>query len=1106
MVFTNNIFIINYLQYRFRKKQRSLMILNSELSFVYNSIFSIMTRLHESFLIGIISQSLYNKLLTKLNQILDTYQFLGNPLKLSIFKQTTFIDLVSSIKKMKLKLVYISLICGMDSLSDMISLVLNTGITKISENYVSLLNFYNKVFIPISGALYTISGNEIHTKYDEKCFDLLIDKKVYEKYNNFDKTIISKKIKFPLSVKYDEYLNSLVQKIQGARLFVPYNGCVFVISGYFREDPLNISRIGGILGERHKTLMDSIETLSVPNSFKYSFIEQLSLRDFIVENIMDLVEKCIEAYSEFKKLKSKPISCLVKEFLLSSIERQRTILTLFLLNKEDTDNQSLAYLMYDMISNESYLLKPQPLAEQVFNSLHWTVQKLFNSAIKKIDNLHKNIKTFKEDDIPYEKRILLLKCSDSIKHKAFEKLNELNNAKGDSNAKAQQYIDGILKIPFGIYKEEPIIQFMSEYRLTVRGIAKTLKDMLKKLNIDSNYLNEFNTLIESSKITVNEINSFYNSTDKILQVLNKKFEFNTESKKAELKKLKCNQLKNLLVENGLSKTGTKTALIDRLIEFNKQQFINNKSNKDIDLYEKIKIKTNGYNENWNKYNSDKQLYMKNISKTLDKAVYGLDDAKLQIKRIIAQWINGEMKGYAFGFEGPPGTGKTTLAKLGIAKCLIDNDGNSRPFAFIALGGSSNGSTLEGHNYTYVGSTWGRIVDILMETKCMNPVIYIDELDKISKTEHGKELVGILTHLTDTTQNDTWCDKYFSGVKLDLSKILFIFSYNDPNLIDKILLDRIHRIKTKALSKNEKIKITQNYLMVDILNTIGFKKGDIILEDENVAYIIDTWTYEAGVRKLKEKLFELVREVNLQYLMGEEIEFPYVLTQEKIKEIFVDKDKVQKKMILNKPRIGLVNGLYATASGVGGITIIETYRSLSENKLSLELTGKQGEVMQESMKVAKTVAWNLLSKKKQDNIRTSTSYGIHIHCPEGATPKDGPSAGSAITIAILSQMLELPVVNTCAMTGEIDLNGYVHAIGGLYSKIEGARTAGVKKVLIPKQNQEDFNKIKNDKNSNINFDELEIIMVENIHQVIDHFIIFPDNVDKTEFLNYNNHIF
>ena len=136
-------------------------------------------------------------------------------------------------------------------------------------------------------------------------------------------------------------------------------------------------------------------------------------------------------------------------------------------------------------------------------------------------------------------------------------------------------------------------------------------------------------------------------------------------------------------------------------------------------------------------------------------------------------------------------------------------------------------------------------------------------------------------------------------------------------------------------------------------------------------------------------------------------------------------------------------VYLSSSGIGGITIIETYRSLSENRLSLELTGKQGDVMKESMRVAKTVAWNLLSKKQQDKIRTSTPYGIHIHCPEAATPKDGPSAGGAITIAILSQILQLPVNNTCAMTGEIDLNGY-SCYGGLYSKIEGGRVAGLKR--------------------------------------------------------------
>ena len=1107
MVFNNNLFIINFIQYNFRKKKANLVVFNSELSFFYNSIFSIMTRLHQSFLNGIITQSLYNNLLNKLNTILEKYQYLGNPMKLSIYKRYSTSDIKTLLDNINRQLIHISLVCGMETISDMLLLLLNTQLLNVSEAHTNLLHFYNRVFVPISGAIYQRINNKIKTKYNDKCFELMVDKKIFEKYDKFDRNIIEKTSHYPISVKYNEFLNSLVQKIQGARLFISYKNEILVINGYFREDPLNISRIGGVLGERHLLLKNNVETLSVPNNFKWAFIEQLSLRDFMVENIIDLVDKCVKAYSEFKKLKSKPISCLVKDFLLSNIERQRTILTLFLLNKDDTDNQSLAYLMYDMISNESYLLKPQPLAEQVFNSLHWSVQKLFNSAIKKIDNLQNSIKTFNEDDIPYEKRIFLLKCDDSIKHKALEKLNELNNAKGDSNAKAQQYIDGILKIPFGIYKEESIIQFMSDYRLNIKVISNSLKVILDDLDVDTSELSVIvNNILDGNMATVNEITNFYRIVFEHIDKLKNNYIFDDKQNMLELSKMKRNQLQLLCENNSLSKTGKKSILINRIIECNKNKFLKNINNKSRNIYENLCKKVNSYYEVWNKYNSDKQDYIVKISKTLDNAVYGLDDAKQQIKRIIAQWINGEMKGYAFGFEGPPGTGKTTLAKLGIAKCLVDVEGNSRPFAFIALGGSSNGSTLEGHNYTYVGSTWGRIVDILMETKCMNPIIYIDELDKISKTEHGKELVGILTHLTDTSQNDAWSDKYFSGVKLDLSKILFIFSYNDPNLIDKILLDRIHRIKTKPLNKMEKIKITQDYLMVDILNTIGFKKGDITIDDENIAYIVDTYTYEAGVRKLKEKLFELIREVNLQYLMGEDISFPYVLTQDKIKEIFIDKDKIQKKKILTIPKVGLVNGLFATASGVGGITIIETYRSLSENRLSLELTGKQGDVMKESMRVAKTVAWNLLSKKQQNKIRESTPYGIHIHCPEAATPKDGPSAGGAITIAILSQMLELPVDNTCAMTGEIDLNGSIHAIGGLYSKIEGARTAGVKKVLIPKQNEDDYKKIINDKHCTIDFNNFEIIIVENIHQVIEHFIIFPDNINKLEFLDYNNHKF
>ena len=274
----------------------------------------------------------------------------------------------------------------------------------------------------------------------------------------------------------------------------------------------------------------------------------------------------------------------------------------------------------------------------------------------------------------------------------------------------------------------------------------------------------------------------------------------------------------------------------------------------------------------------------------------------------------------------PRTGKTSIAKKGLTKCLTDENGESRPFSFIAMGGSTNGSTLEGHSYTYVGSTWGRIVDILMESKCMNPIIFIDELDKISKTEHGKELIGILTHLTDSTQNQEFADKYFSGVKIDLSRVLFIFSYNNPENIDPILLDRIHRVKFKSLKKQEKIYISKNYMLPEICKIVGFDKEQIIISDDIIENIIEQYTYEPGVRRLRERFIEIIREVNLRYitnstLLGTPITLPFTITMEHLdKDIFSKKIKMKSKKILDKPMVGLVNGLYATSSGLGGITL------------------------------------------------------------------------------------------------------------------------------------------------------------------------------------------
>ena len=185
-------------------------------------------------------------------------------------------------------------------------------------------------------------------------------------------------------------------------------------------------------------------------------------------------------------------------------------------------------------------------------------------------------------------------------------------------------------------------------------------------------------------------------------------------------------------------------------------------------------------------------FMENAKKTLDECVYGLNDAKMQIMQMIGQWItNPGALGTAIAIKGPPGTGKTSLVKEGISKIL------GREFAFIALGGTGDASFLEGHGYTYEGSMWGRIVQILMDSKCMNPVIYFDELDKVSDTPRGEEIIGILTHLTDTSQNSQYHDKYFSEISFDLSKCLFIFSYNDESKVNPILRDRMYRIMTKG---------------------------------------------------------------------------------------------------------------------------------------------------------------------------------------------------------------------------------------------------------------------------------------------------------------------
>ena len=305
-------------------------------------------------------------------------------------------------------------------------------------------------------------------------------------------------------------------------------------------------------------------------------------------------------------------------------------------------------------------------------------------------------------------------------------------------------------------------------------------------------------------------------------------------------------------------------------------------------------------------------------------------------------------------------------------------------------------------------------------------------------------------------------------------------------------------------------------MPEILDQVGFKDGDIIIPKKELLYVIENYTFEAGVRKLKEKLYEIVREINLNKITeDEEIEFPYTVSQEKIDDIFSNNSKIILKKCAKEPHVGIVNGLYATSLGTGGLTLIQVYKTLSDNKLSLELTGSQGDVMKESMKVAKTLAWNIIPEEVKKDIKKtwdeSGPFGLHIHCPEGATPKDGPSAGTAITCAIISRLCGIKISNLVALTGEITLRGNVTAIGGVDSKVSGAKRAGAKKILLPEDNRQDYEKyMKKEKEALLSSSEfteieadnilnsIEVVFVSHLKDVVEH--IFVDNTLTFQFEN------
>jgi ATP-dependent Lon protease len=830
-----------------------------------------------------------------------------------------------------------------------------------------------------------------------------------------------------------------------------------------------------------------------------NFFKSLSLKDYLINSVCsDVYNKFAGYLSQNKAIHQKQISHVVKDFITDDMFSKRNTLIYLLIKSSAHENQYLAYLLYDLLSNETSGSGNVDTQEQtiLFDSFTWYIKQYFKQAMKRTIQYTNELSNFDINKIPLEQQICLMNASDSVKEKAMMKLKEVKAKTEDSGSKARQYLDGLLKIPFGVYKREPIMN-------TMDTIKTQFKEIYNKHNVETMFPDipkkDKYTSVEIFKY-IKQINNDNEGVHKILTRLDDVHKSLNGLDKTELVSI-VNKINVVLTKHEtpvIKTTAKKSELkceIDKFILSCKNPEHSNllndchlvfSCNNQILRDDIVNLKSN----------IDKITdYMTSVRSTLDKSVFGHNKAKKQIERVIAQWINsksGDNTGHVLGFEGNPGIGKTTLAK-GLADCLKDENGESRPLALLAVGGDSNASTLVGHGYTYVGSTWGQLAQILIDKKCMNPIIVIDEPDKISKTEHGKEITGIFTHLLDPTQNSEFQDKYFSGIDLDFSKVLFILSYNDPNAIDKVMLDRVHRIKFDSLSLDDKIVITKKHLLPEIYKNIGLE-DTITFTDETIKFIIKNYTMEPGVRKLKEAIFEIVGEVNLNILNNADVDvdLPIVLTIDDVKtKYFKDKREITTFKIHEESKIGVINALWANEMSMGGVLPLQVNFIPSSQFLSLTLTGSLGDVMKESISVSLTNAWNLTNPKRQleliqryNDAKANNVCGIHVNCTDLSTNKDGPSATTAFTVLIYSLFNDIKIKNYFGITGETSFDYNLTEIGGLEHKIIQSIPSGVKEFIFPGENKRDFDKIMEKYKDNEILKGIQFHCVSDIQTVFD----------------------
>ncbi len=466
---------------------------------------------------------------------------------------------------------------------------------------------------------------------------------------------------------------------------------------------------------------------------------------------------------------------------------------------------------------------------------------------------------------------------------------------------------------------------------------------------------------------------------------------------------------------------------------------------------------------WEKYTNDNEN-LKDVKNILNETHYGLEKVKTRIIEFLAvKKMTNSLKGPILCLVGPPGVGKTSLA-FSIAKAM------NRKFVKISVGGVSDEAEIKGHRRTYLGANPGRIITSIKKAKSANPVFLIDEIDKMTKDLKGDPASALLEVL-DPEQNFLFSDNYIEE-EFDLSQVLFITTANYIEQIPEALKDRLEVIKISGYTEYEKVDIVKKHLLPKICKEHGVSYKKVSIKDDIILKVIRNYTKEAGVRELERQMAKIIRKV-VTMMVVDDIKLEKIIISEKEIDEYLGKPKYIDYNKRNNNQVGVVNGLAYTQFGGDTLPIEVTYYK-GEGKL--KITGSLGDVMKESAEIAFSYV-KANYKKFNIDYDLIKNNDFHIHAPEGATPKDGPSAGITLTTALISALTNKVINDAIAMTGEITLRGKVLPIGGLKEKSLGALRNGIQKIIIPKDNLSDIDELPQEVKDNIEF-----ITVKNYEEV------------------------